>query len=128
MQIPISHTANQPTPVGEETMTSVGLCPTPLAVCSTNHGSSQPSSISSAPAPSSSQSTAPLSTTRVCAAVSGRSTRACGSAMSGTVGHPHAEQSAGPQHQHGDEHGEDHRVAPLPAEQLRAEDADHADH
>src|SRR5579884_3868570 len=130
MPMPSAQMAIQPTPVGAETMTSMGLCPTPLAVCSTNQGSSQASSMSSTPPTTTSQNTEALSARLVCVPVSGRSTLAWGSAMSdwsGTVGHPHAEQSAGPQGQHQDQHGEDDRVAPLPAQQVAAEDVNEPD-
>src|SRR5258708_19244901 len=121
MQTPITQMATQPMPVGEEMITSIGLWPMPPEVGSTNHGSSQPSTSSRAPPAMISQTTALLSAARVCRAVSGRSMRACGSAMSGTGGHPHAEQAPGPQHPHGDQHGEDDRVAPLRPAQRRRE-------
>src|SRR5205807_7145350 len=100
-----------------------------------------PRTTKSRPPRTSSQKTPEASTSFVSAAVTGMSTAATTSlgtsgtgsstagtmGSSGTVGYPHAEQPHRAEGEHDDEHGEDDRVLPLAAEQLRAKDRDQPD-
>src|SRR5690348_6695379 len=98
--------------IGEAT-TSIGLAPTPLAVGSTNQGSSHPKRSMTRPPITSSQWTVSDSFARVSAAVAGRSISVAAvrpTTRSGTVGHPHAEQTHRAEGEDDDQHGEDDRV------------------
>src|SRR5438105_14475712 len=128
-------------PVGALDTTAWGLRPIPSLVASQNQGRNQPRTTKSRPPRTSSQKTPEASTSFVSAAVTGMSTAATTSlgtsgtgsstagtmGSSGTVGYPHAEQPHRAEGEHDDEHGEDDRVLPLAAEQLRAKDRDQPD-
>src|SRR5438132_9786246 len=121
-------------PVGAELTASCGLKPMPLLVCSTNHGSIQPTTMNTRPPITSAQKLHIDSSRALIAAVAGtpRLTAAGSSATapagsSATIGHAHAEQSHGAEHEHDDQHREDDRVVPCGSDELSTEHLDQPD-
>src|SRR5487761_1402029 len=118
---------NVPTPVGLLATASMALKPTPLAVGSTNQGSSQPSTSSVAAPMLKIQKVLAPAPRRVGDAACGRAPLLRPGPSLGTDGHVHAEETDGPEGEDDHQDGEDERVAPLATGKLAAENVDDAD-